>query len=108
MTDYETFHAIKHLRYNMGLNISQIAEELKLSRPTVRRQLKKERYVKAEVSVRPSKLDPYREKIKDYLKIHSYTAVQIFRISRTTVTTEAKGYSERMSRKCALRSTRLI
>lgn len=80
MTDYETFHEIKHLYDNKRLNISQIASELKLSRPTVRRQLAKERYKKAEVSVRPSKLDPYKEKIRDYLKTHEYTSVQIFRM----------------------------
>lgn len=80
MTDYETFHAIKYLHEEKHLNISQIAQELKLSRPTVRRQLAKERYEKAKTSVRPSKLDPYRGKIRDYLKIHKYTAVQIFRM----------------------------
>ena len=78
MTDYETFHAIKHLHENEHLNISQIARELNLSRPTVRRHLNKKRYDRAVCGTRPSKLDPYREKIKDYLKTHSYTAVQIY------------------------------
>jgi len=80
MTDYETFHAIKHLNDDKKLNISQIAKELKLSRPTVRRQLAKKRYEKPQVTTRPSKLDQYKEKIRDYLKTHEYSAVQIFRM----------------------------
>ena len=80
MTDYETFHAIKHLSENKRLNTTQIARELKLSRPTVRRQLAKGRYEKAERSPRSSKLDPYKEKIRDHLKRHEYSAVQIFRM----------------------------
>ena len=80
MIDYETFHAIKHLFENEHLNISQIATELNLSRPTVRRQLKKERFEKAKGSVRLSKLDPFKEKIRDYLKMHEYTSVQLFRM----------------------------
>ena len=80
MIDYETFHAIKHLHDDKRLNISQIAVELKLSRTTVRRQLAKGRYEKAETTERPSKLDPYKEKIRNYLKRHEYSAVQIFRM----------------------------
>ncbi len=80
MTDYETFHAIKHLHEEKHLNITQIAKELNLSRPTVRRQLKKKRYEKAEASARSSKLDSYKEQIRGYLKTHEYTAVQIFRM----------------------------
>ena len=80
MTDYETFHAIKHLSENKRLNTTQIARELKLSRPTVRRQLAKGRYEKTERSPRSSKLDPHKERIRDYLKRHDYTAVQIFRM----------------------------
>ena len=44
MIDYETFHKIKHLHENLKLNISQIANELNLSRSTVRRQLAKKKY----------------------------------------------------------------
>lgn len=80
MTNYETFQAIRHLSENMHLNISQIAEELNMSRPTVRRQLKMKRYEKKELTVRPSKLDAYKERIRGYLKTHEYTSVQIFRM----------------------------
>ena len=80
MANYETFQAIKHLYENKHLNISQIARELNLSRPTVRRQLAKKRYEKPEVTVRPSKLDPYKERIDGYLKTHEYSAVQICRM----------------------------
>lgn len=80
MTDYETFQAIRHLSENMHLNISQIAKELKMSRPTVRRQLKMKRYEKKEAVVRTSKLDAYKERIRGYLKTHEYSAVQILRM----------------------------
>lgn len=80
MIDYETFHEIKHLSDSMHLNIGQIAEKLGLSRPTVRRQLKMDRYEKKETSVRVSKLDPYKERIRAYLKLHEYSSVQIFRM----------------------------
>lgn len=79
MTDYETFHAIRHL-HEKRLNISQIALELKLSRPTVRRQLAKGRYEKAKSTPRSSKLDPYKERIRSYLNRYEYSAVQIFRM----------------------------
>ena len=80
MTDYETFQAIRHLHENKHLKISQIAEELGLSRPTVRRQLAKKKYEKPEAAARASKLDPYKERIGGYLKTHEYSAVQIFRM----------------------------
>lgn len=80
MTDYETFQAIKHLHENENLNVSQIAKELNLSRPTVRRQLGKKKYVKVDRVSRPSKLDPYRDMIRDYVNRHDYSAAQIFRM----------------------------
>lgn len=78
MTDYETFHAIKHLHENEHLNVSQISRELKLSRPTVRRQLAKKKYEKTVRPLRSGKLDPYKDIIRSYLNRHDYTAVQVF------------------------------
>jgi len=78
MTDYETFHAIKHLHENEHLNVSQIARELKVSRPTVRRQLAKTKYEKTLRLPRSGKLDPYKDIIRNYLNRHDYTAAQLF------------------------------
>lgn len=80
VTDYETFQRIKHLREHEKLNVSQIAEELVLSRPTVRRHLAKGKYEAIKRGTRPSKLDPYREIIRRHVNRHAYSAVQIFRM----------------------------
>jgi transposase len=82
MINYETFHKIKHLHENVHLNVGQIAKEVGLSRPAVRRHLAKEKYEKPRRTKRSSKLDPYRDIIKRYLNQHEYTAVQIFRMIR--------------------------
>ena len=80
MTDYETFQAIKHLHENEYLNVSQIARELKVSRPTVRRQLARTKYEKTLRPPRSGKLDPYKDIIRNYLNRHDYTAVQLFKM----------------------------
>ena len=80
MTDYETFQRIKHLHENEKLNVSQISEELGLSRPTIRRQLNRKKYEKVTRAVRPGKLDPYKDIITGLLNRHAYSAVQIFRM----------------------------
>ncbi len=80
MIDYEVFQKIKHLHENARLSISQISNELKLSRPAVRRYLAKEKYEVSRRVKRPSKLDPYKDIIKRYLNQHEYTAVQIFQM----------------------------
>lgn len=80
MIDYEAFQKIKHLHKNMRLNVSQIANELGLSRPAIRRHLAKEKYEAPKRAKRSSKLDPYKDTIKRYLNQHEYTAVQIFQM----------------------------
>ena len=80
MTDYETFQRIKHLHDNENLNISQIAGELKLSRPTVRCHLAKKKHEASKRPSRVSKLDPYKDIIRGYVNRYAYTAVQIFQM----------------------------
>ena len=80
MIDYITFQKIKNLHENAHLNVSQIANELNLSCPAVRKHIAKGKYEILRRAKGPSKLDPYKNTIKRYLNQHEYTAVQIFRM----------------------------
>ena len=77
MIDYHDFCAIKQAQRE-GLNATQIAQQLALDERTVRKWMAKARYEKSSRSRRASKLDAYREQIREMLKRHPYTAQQIF------------------------------
>lgn len=80
MTGHETCQRIRLLSEGDRMSVTQIAVELGLSRPTVRKVLRKGRYVPAKRVRRASKLDAFRDTVKRYLERHQYSSVQIFRM----------------------------
>lgn len=79
MIDYETFTRIKHLHDNMGLGASQIAHDLGLDQRTVIGWLEEKRFRARNPTIRPSKLDTFKDSIVRMLESYpSYTARQIF------------------------------
>jgi len=86
--DYHTFCQIRVLRDERGLSIRQICRELKLSRKTVRRWIKRQRFEpRQQPTQRPSKLDPFRGQIVQLLQQHPYTVPQLLQRLR------AEGYT---------------
>lgn len=77
MIDYETFTRIKQLREQNGLEPAQIARELSLDLRTVTLWLAEKRFRPRHISVRPSKLDPFKASIIQMLEAHPYTARQV-------------------------------
>lgn len=61
-------HRLKHL----GLSVREIARQLKLDRQTVAKYIHTPDPVPARRQGRPSKLDPYRQTIKDIVSDHPY------------------------------------
>jgi transposase len=78
MIDYELFSKIKHLNQNDGLTAQQIARELVLDVRTVDKWLNATQYRPRRTSLRPSKLDSFKDDIVRMLERHAYTAMQIF------------------------------
>jgi transposase len=78
MIDYPTYCQIRHLFTEQGLGLRQIARELQLNLKTVRKWARREKFVKAAVPLRPSKLDPFKGEIVRLLERHDYSARQIF------------------------------
>ncbi len=78
MIDYELFSKIKYLKEHKGLTVSQIAAELSLDSRTVRKWFGQKQFRPRKATVRPSKLDPFKNDIVRMLEAHPYTAVQIF------------------------------
>jgi transposase len=67
MISKEDFIVI-HTLYNKGNNISEIARLTKLDRKTIRKRLKQDELVKSSrVITRPSKLEPYKNYIIDFI-----------------------------------------
>lgn len=77
MIDYELFCKIRHLKEQEGLSAHQIAAELAMDPRTVSKWLTRERFSQRKVSVRSSKLDPFKAEIARLLESHAFTAVQI-------------------------------
>ena len=78
MIDYATYCRIQDAHHRQGLNISQIAQALSLDPKTVTKWLAEPRY-RARLQVpRPSKLDPYKAQIRQWLEAHPYSAQQVF------------------------------
>lgn len=72
MISKEDFIVI-HALYEKGHNVSQIATLTKLDRKTVRKRLKEVNLAKSTRTVtRPSKLDPYKQYIRDFISKESH------------------------------------
>ena len=82
MTGYETCQRIRLLSERDSMSVTQIANELGLSRPTIRKVLSNGRYMPRRQAPRASKLDPFRDRVKRHLERHPYSTVQIFRMIR--------------------------
>ena len=80
MIGYETYQRIKLLSESDRMSVTQIAHELGLSCPTVRKMLASSRYLPRKYAPRASKLDPFRDTVKRHLERHQYSSVQIFRM----------------------------
>lgn len=78
MIDYPTYCQIRHLFTEQGLGLRQIARELRLNLKTVRKWAQREKFVKAAMPRRPSKLDPFKGEIIRLLERHDYSARQVF------------------------------
>jgi transposase len=79
--DYHTYHQIHHLLQEEGLSGAQIAQKLGVHRDTVRKWLKREKYVRRAAAVeqrRQSKLEAFKGAIARLLAAHRYTAQQIY------------------------------
>ena len=78
MIDYETFSRIKHLHLQKGLTAMQIARELALDERTVKLWLAAKQFLPVNRSVRPSKLDPFKETVVKMIESYQYTAQQVY------------------------------
>lgn len=78
MIDYQTYCRIRDYQEQQGLNINQIADVLNLNAKTVTKWLAEPRYRPRTTAPRPSKLDPYKARIRQWLETHPYSAQQIF------------------------------
>lgn len=78
MIDYHTYCRLHDLHQQQGLNLTQIAQALQLSRDTVSKWLHTERYRARITPARPSKLDPYKAQIRAWLDAHPLSGQQVF------------------------------
>jgi transposase len=77
MIDYQTFCKLQAYREEQGLKPAQIARTLDLDRRTVVNWLAEGRFRQRHPSVRASKLDPYKARIRQWLEAHDYSGQQI-------------------------------
>ena len=78
MIDYDTYRHIHHLHRVDKLTHAQIARRLALHPQTVRFWLDEPVYRPRRTTPRPSKLDPYKPLVRQWLERHPYSATQIF------------------------------
>ena len=78
MINYATFCKIRALSQK-GLNVHQIARELKLHFKTVARWVKEDTFTQRKARKRTSLLEPYKGTIVRLLQQHNYSAIQLFR-----------------------------
>ena len=78
MIDYELFCKIKNHHEQEGLSATQIAAELCLDARTVAKWMEEKHFHPRKQTLRPSKLDPFKDDILRMLSAHQYTATQIF------------------------------
>jgi transposase len=76
MINYETFCKIKTLQ-KMSLTANQIATACSLNEKSVRRYLKIERFTARKSTPRASRLDPFKERIRQWLDQYPYSAAQV-------------------------------
>ena len=78
MIDYQTWCRIRQLYDQERLSAGQIARELKLSKKTVAKWIRRESYERPRKAARKSKLDPYKGQIIRWVHQHDLSARQIF------------------------------
>ena len=78
MIDYATYRRIHHLNEAETLNVAQIAKRLALDPRTVRYWLDEPTFRPRQTAPRPSKLDPYKPLIRQWLEHYPYSGTQIF------------------------------
>ena len=78
MIDYATYRRIHHLHEVDKLNLAQIARQLAVHPQTVRFWLDEPTFRPRRTPPRPSKLDPYKALIRQWLEHYPYSATQIF------------------------------
>ena len=78
MIDYATYRRVHHLHEVDKLNLTQIAQKLALHPQTVRYWLDEPTFRPRKTPVRPSKLDPYKPLIRQWLEHYPYSGTQIF------------------------------
>jgi transposase len=78
MIDYQTFHQIKYLHQDQGLNCPQIATKLDLDVRTVDKWLNENQFRQRKPTHKTSKLDPFKDDIVRMLQTYPYSARQIF------------------------------
>jgi transposase len=82
--DYETFHRLHFCSKNLGMNKEQIARSLQISSTTVHKWLKMERFSGRKYARRESKLDPFKMRIDELLKVcPTYKTGQIFHLLKS-------------------------
>ncbi len=100
MISYDTYCQLHHLHQHDGLNVAQIAVALALDARTVAAWLSEPRYRARRSPPRPSKLDPFKDEIKNLLERHPYSAVQVLQRLRNSgydgSLTLLKGYLRRV------------
>ena len=84
MIDYATYQRIQHLHQVEQLNVGQIARRLELDPRTVRYWLDEPAFRPRKTPPRPSKLDPYKPLIRQWLEHYPYSGAQIFLRLRDT------------------------
>lgn len=82
MIDFHTFSQIKELGERQGLSPRQIAEQVGISAPTVRKWLAKERFEPPSRSRRARLLDPYRDRVRQLVERYPYSGTQVLHILR--------------------------
>ncbi len=78
MISEDIYWRIHHLNRIDGLNAAQIAAETGLSAPTVHKWLNSDRWQPRSQPQKDSILDPHKERIRQMLRRHPYSATQIF------------------------------
>ena len=78
MIDYATYRRIHHLHQVEGLTLTQIARQLALHPQTVRHWLDEPTFRPRKAPPRPSKLDPFKPLIRQWLEHYPYSGTQIF------------------------------
>jgi len=82
--NYELFNRLKFCFKELNMNKEQIARELNLSSTTVRKWLKLEKYPQRSYGQRGSKIDPFKERVDELLKIcPDYSGQQVLRMIKS-------------------------